>query len=181
MKLDRLRIPVQHKRGSEQEPFEALYERLSPQIDRTLWSQRIRGLDIEEVRSFMVEQLWKAWETFDPSKGDEHLTVEKYWWRLWQNKKSKILRDLAAGIRAGDKDRVFEPDDPDLSPFRFIPDESLAPIPPCPVDTDDHRYVWQMLALGYTAVEIRRVAGWTRTDYDEVMADLRQAASTTGM
>lgn len=71
-------------------PFEWLARDMLEKIERQKLHHRqsLPGLTPDEVRAEMLEALWRAWQTYSASTG---VPIEKYFWRVWINRKSDLI------------------------------------------------------------------------------------------
>jgi hypothetical protein len=129
------------------------------EIHRLSYTQRVPGLDPEDVEEELTVALWRACTSYDPDSG---ATLGQWWWSLWMNRKA----DLIDGYFR--KKRLHPaPMDPEevvglvdaLSPLLRTGD---LPIPHCPCEGTTERRVWVLLALGYPGQEVRKVLSISR-------------------
>lgn len=175
-------------------PFSTFLDKLDKEISKTAARQYIPGYTPEEIKAEMVECLWKAYTTYDRSK---NIKLEQYWWAIWMNRKSNILKASYAAMRdvrltLHVDPRAFSQDFPGegdegwwmrLSQEleRNLPDESMFIIPECPSDEVLHKQVWVLLATGYTPSDVMRYTAISKKQYYEVTRDLRVAWEEAGL
>jgi hypothetical protein len=117
-------------------------------------SQRVPGLDYDDVVSEMTICLWRACDTYKSGTGT---TFGAYWWSLWLNRRS----DIASAYYAHKRIHPLLSDEP-LSEGSYTQDHRPDP----PVGASDvDRLVWDMLAEGETATDTMDLLGMSRRSY----------------
>lgn len=141
--------------------FEEAYERFSREIRRLSYSQYVPGMEQDDVESEMLIVLWKAVQSHDPEKGP----LGTLWWSMWCNRR----RDLIEAYHA-------------LKRIHGIPVETLPePIHHEPVSVPVPAFVsgygltvWQALAQGDTATEVKADLGLSNRAYYNLIGDWRR-------
>lgn len=142
--------------------FSEVYRRYSDDIAITALSQRVPGLDYDDVVSEMTGCLWKAWLTWKPG----HAGFGSYWWSLWLNRRSDITE---AAYRLKRPKTVALGDE--LFPeSRYLLD--LVPDPPAQC-TRQQRLVWMLLASGEPVNEVMRITGLSKRGYYDLIRSWR--------
>jgi DNA-directed RNA polymerase specialized sigma24 family protein len=162
-----------------EDEFNDLVEAWEPKLDTHARSQRVPGLDRDEVKAEMLECLWRAVVTFDEAQG---VTLEPYWWRIWINRKGDLIaRHFAtkrrAAVISGDMTWVAELAD-DLYPLLRdmagrTSAESLQKAPECPLSDSMTKKVWTLLAAGFQAQEVRVMLELSLRRYYRIIHALR--------
>lgn len=165
--------------------FKQAYERVCNELDAMVYNEskrRLFWMEPDEIKNWMLSELWIACLNFDPSKGDARLTVLKYWSVLWRNRRIKLMQEYYTA-----KNQMVAQAVPWDAPAAFvesnwIPMEELfaAPAhdhaPPCPVRGRTEVKVWRLLHHGYTQTEIQRELELSRKTLESIMASFRNAA-----
>lgn len=139
--------------------FDTAWATYEGQIRRTSLTQRVPGLDPDDVASEMAICLWRATKTYTPGA----TPFGSYWWSLWLNRRSDIA-DAHYALK-----RVHG------IPTEHLPEhtyeDALFPMPP----TRDALgiAVWGALAGGDTAKEVQDDHGLTRRRYYDIIARWR--------
>lgn len=153
--------------------FAEAYEAYAQDIRTSALSQKVPGLDYDDVVSEMSICLWVATETY---KAGSRTSFGSYWWSLWLNRRS----DIAGAYHAGKRVHPILTDEPLVEGSYVAPE---APEPPTGACAQD-RVVWELLAAGDTATEVIADVELTRRRYygivggwrnDEVRKSLRGA------
>lgn len=142
--------------------FSDVYRRYSDDIRVTALSQRVPGLDYDDVVSEMTACLWKAWTTFDPHKGT---TFGAYWWSTWLNRRTNIT---VAAYRQKRPKTVLAGEY--IPEGRYLMD--LLPHPPSG-STRKARKVWVLLAAGMKPSEVMEEVGMSRRTYYDLIRSWR--------
>lgn len=139
--------------------FDTAWPAYEQQIRRLSVTQRVPGLDPDDVASEMAICLWKATNTYRAGTGP----FGTYWWSLWLNRRS----DIAAAHHAIKRVHGIPTD---VLPERAY-QQVLFPMPP----TKDPlgRAVWGALAGGDTPKEVQRDHDLTRRRYYEIIRQWR--------
>jgi hypothetical protein len=153
------------KRPYRKPVFNQKLKEMEQDIRKTAYRrQALQWMQPEEIYNWMVYELWRACDTFDPSKGDANLTVEKYWWKCWMNRRSKLNRDWRRGsvtindhavhYEAYSESGLYENQGVLLEMEVIARRSAAVPTPPCPIPGSLESRVWKMLAHGFTQVEV---------------------------
>lgn len=129
----------------------ALYRR---DIRVSALSQKVPGLDYDDVVSEMDICLWRACETYKKGTGT---SFGSYWWSLWLNRRS----DIAQAYYANKRVHPVLSDEPLVEGSYVHPD---APKPPAGSSATD-RLVWDLLAAGETATDTMDLIGVSRRKF----------------
>jgi hypothetical protein len=117
-------------------------------------SQRVPGLDYDDVVSEMTICLWRACETYKSGTGTR---FGSYWWSLWLNRRS----DIAHAYYAAKRVHPVLSDEP-LVEGSYV--TQMAPEAPQGA-SDADRMVWDLLASGETATDTMELLGMSRRRY----------------
>lgn len=139
----------------KRETLQSLFGRLRSEIAVTARGQRVPGLTVSEVEAEMWECLWRAHETFNKKSG---LTVEQYWWAIWQNRKINLIAYHFRQKR--DRSREVLTD-----PVVLMDSETMMALHPLvtiddvliPLSEDEDPmavHVWRLLATGSTRMDV---------------------------
>lgn len=133
------------------------------------WKTRVPGLDAEDVAQEMRIAYLLAWRSFDERLG---LRFEQYAWAVWMNRRGKLFRAFFTDKRAADAKAVSYTLE-ELEAFcpLFVPSE-LAEEPP-PSFQPLARWVWRMLAYGYTRAEIMEALSISKRKYYAIIESFR--------
>lgn len=118
----------------------------------------------------MIECLWKARVTYAPSEG---LSLEAYWWSVWINRKTDIIRYSYRRKREFGKEQlvsdewILENVDAEAAVGLTFLDITDCPAPP----TDDwlERQVWFLLSVGAATKEILALCHINVNRYHEIV------------
>lgn len=140
--------------------FSEVHRKYADDIAITALSQRVPGLDYDDVVSEMLMCLWRAWKTFKHDKG----AFGPYWWSLWLNRRS----DITAAANRIKRPRHVLVDEPILEDSYT---QQLTPQPP----TDDPReqLVWHLLAVGEPVKNVIEEIGLSRRTYYDLIRSWR--------
>lgn len=136
------------KRGMDFQEAHALFKR---DIKVSALSQKVPGLDYDDIVSEMTICLWRATETYKPGTGT---SFGAYWWSLWLNRRS----DIAQSYHAAKRVHPVLSDEP-LVEGSYTHRE--APKPPAGA-SDIDRLCWDLLAAGETATDTMDLIGVSR-------------------
>lgn len=142
--------------------FEEAYERYSDDIRVAALSQRVPGLDYDDIVQEMLVCLSKAVDTWDPKKGG----FAPYWWSLWLNRRSD-LTDTANRLKR-----------PRHVLAGTVRDTSYTTVmwPEPPQDADHNAsMVWYLLASGERVKEVIEQVGLSRRAYYDLISSWRTA------
>ena len=147
--------------------FPTAYARYAAEVARLSRTQRVPGLDAEDVENEMLIVLWKAVDSYVPAKGG----FGPYWWSLWLNRRHDIASAYFAVKRIH----------PILT--ESVPDagygERLFPLPP---DTDaTGARIWGSLARGDTPKEVQEDTGVSRRRYYDYLRQWRTKEVRDGL
>lgn len=126
--------------------FEKVYAKYAPEISLLAKSQRVPGLDPEDIASEMTVALWKATTSYQPDSG---LSFGQWWWSLWLNRRSDLSEAFYASKRIHPT-----PMDPQAARDALEAEDRVVVLPPCPSDDVLDNVIWRMLAQGSTATEV---------------------------
>jgi len=140
--------------------FDVVYDRHRGEIDLLSHTQRVPGLDPDDVASEMLVVLWKASQTYRPGA----TSFGTYWWSLWLNRRS----DLAGSYYARKRVHAISTDQvPDSAYYDRV--EPEAPVPTTAVG----RLIWKLLAAGEPGTEIRSLTDTSRRRYYDTIQEWR--------
>lgn len=139
--------------------FSEVYERYSSDIRITALSQRVPGLDHDDIVSEMEACLWKAWLTYTPSP----TSFGSYWWSIWLNRRND-LTTLA--------NRLKRPRHVLVSDVSILGEQPYAmqhwPEPPRGT-TELERRVWDLLASGEPRSVVLEETGVSKRRYYDII------------
>lgn len=125
------------------------------------------GMDTDDIFAEMIECLWRAHCSFRISSG---ISIERYWWSIWMNRKADLVRRNTAMKRDCSNetlvDDVFEEHHP------LTPEPVVVPAPT--FDSVSVR-VWSMLADGYGPKEVMARCGISQRRFYEIVRQWRTA------
>ena len=140
--------------------FSEVYEEYLPDIKVIALGQRVPGLDHDDVVAEMATCLWKAWGTWDDTKG----AFGSYWWSVWLNRRSDLTQ---AAFR-------------DKRPRLVLTDEvrgtgyTMGGWPEAPEGSDlVAQNVWNLLASGEPVKEVIHRTGVSRRRYYDLIRSWR--------
>lgn len=142
--------------------FTDVYDSYKHDIKVSALSQRVPGLDYDDVVSEMTICLWKAAESYKPGK----TSFGAYWWSLWLNRKATIARDYHAKKRITYPVLTDEPLVEDTYTMERVPE------PPKDSNAQD-RLVWDLLASGENARDTMDLAQVSRRGYYDTLGRWR--------
>src|SRR5574343_1155103 len=134
--------------------FAAEYARRKNEIDRLAHTQRVPGLDRDEVRAELLQALWRAFQAYDPGKGT---TLGQLWWAVWMNRKVDLIAAFFAAKSPGPYTTTTDADFWTEVLDTMHPFIDLADL--CPSTDRTERAVWALLCQGFTGIEVRSVLG----------------------
>lgn len=140
------------------------------EISRLSRTQRVPGLEPEDVANEMLSVLWKAATTYQPDRG----AFGVYWWSSWLNRRNDLLSAFSARKR------------PPVVPVANVPEVPGPEYHPFPMPPEGTgilaQEVWGAIAYGETTTQIRRDLELSKRRYysiikswhtDEVRRDLK--------
>ena len=133
--------------------FDEVYEKFAEDIKVTALSQRVPGLDYDDVVSEMSACLWIAWN----KDKQPDMPFGKFWWSLWLNRKADLIRSSHRMKRPQNVIHVWSHELMDQNYLHEL-------IPSCS-GTRLQQNVWKMLAVGYTPTEVQTCLGISRRTY----------------
>lgn len=139
--------------------FSEVYEKFESDIRVTALSQRVPGLDYDDIVSEMVACLWKAWATFKEGT----VRFAAYWWSIWLNRRS----DLTAQANAFKRPKQVL-----LSDLTILPQHgySMARWPDPPAGTTElEQRVWDLLASGEPRSVVLEETGMSKRRYYDII------------
>lgn len=157
--------------------FDEFYVQMLPRIEAHTRTQRVIGMDADDVRQELLITLWQAWFTWDP---DESSTLQQHFWALWLQRKADLIRYHLAMKRDARKDATVT--------FEAHEWEALLPIvtwedlyeegrvPACPEHEQLACSMWQLLARGSTAREVMQHLGISKRTYYRIIEGWRTPA-----
>jgi hypothetical protein len=130
--------------------FDSTLEQMRPEILKI--AKRRQGLwfmETEDVYQWLVHELWRACQTFDPDKGDRNLTIKKYWWACWLNRRKKLLRQYYT-----QREQLYQiaMQGPQIEEDTVLVMDLL--IPTCPHPGMLEQRVWRLIGMGYRPADI---------------------------
>lgn len=130
--------------------FEEVYPGFRDDIATTALSQRIPGMDYDDIVQEMTACLWKAVQTWQDGAG---ASLGAYWWSLWLNRRSDLTDAATARKRAR------------LVPVPFPLDSTYVdrhlPAPPQGSEALDV-LIWTLLAHGDPPGAVKALVGVRR-------------------
>lgn len=139
------------RRGMDFQEAHALFKH---DIKVSALSQKVPGLDYDDVVSEMTICLWRATETYKAGTGT---SFGAYWWSLWLNRRS----DIAQAYHAAKRVHPVLSDEP-LAEGTY----NMSVKPQAPAGASDvDRLVWDLLAAGETATDTMELTGISRRRY----------------
>lgn len=142
--------------------FGEAYDAYKQDIRVSALSQKVPGLDYDDVVSEMLICLWKATETYKTGTGT---SFGAYWWSLWLNRRS----DIASSWHATKRIHPVLSDEP-LVEGQY--EDRPMVNPPGEVSAQD-RMVWDLLATGASAADTMRAMSISRRRYYSTVRDWR--------
>lgn len=143
--------------------FSEVYEKYEPDIRVAALSQRVPGLDYDDVMAEMVGCLWKAWQTYTPGP----TTFGSYWWSVWLNRRN----DLTALAN-----RMKRPKHVLISDVSILGQQSyeMSQWPEPPAGTAElERRVWDLLASGEPRSVVLEETGMSKRRYYDIIRGWR--------
>lgn len=136
--------------------FRQLWDRHGPEVRRIAYSgsQRVPGMDADDVFAEMAYCFWIARKTYSKSVG---IPLMSYWWQVWVNRKNDLIRFAYRKQRDSrltitvDDEWFIDHFDSNLQFHSAIPQAVNSLTPQHVVE----RRIWNMLAIGHTAKEIQ--------------------------
>lgn len=126
--------------------FEEVYARYVPEIRLLSKTQRVPGLDPDDVASEMTVALWKASTTYQEGST---LSFGQWWWSVWLNRRS----DLSEAFYAAKRVHAVPVDQTHWKGY-LDKEDVVTVLPPCPSDAVLDQIIWRMLAEGAPATEV---------------------------
>lgn len=142
--------------GDKVGDFRQCHVQLALRMERQCKTQRIPGMNSDEVYAEMLYTLWKAWETYDSEVGT---SVEQWWWVLWVRRKSDLIESFFAHKRR--MEVLVENEGLELLADAVIavPGPEEMHVVECPRHEGILTRLWHLLADGFTGVEVRKLLG----------------------
>lgn len=138
--------------------FDPAFQTYRHEIGYLAYTQRVPGMDPDDIGAEMATCLWRAWQTYTPGSGD----FGTYWWSCWLNRR----RDLWAAAVAIKRPVLIPVEDKYLD----TPVYDVAGIlPPPPGTTDLGHVIWGLIARGETVVRIRQTLRISRRTYYDTL------------
>lgn len=152
------------------------------ELARLSYTQKVPGLEREDVHQELVATLWKAWTTYTPESGT---TLGQWWWVVWIRRKADLIEAFFAR-----KNRFTTAPftDDHLESLAVQIGDSMEPLVSvsdlCPSDEPTAVALWVLLAAGFTNVEIRNLLGISVRRFYSIVdtwrtAEVRAALSCT--
>lgn len=134
-------------------------------------SQRLPGMDYDDVVSEMLHCLWKCHQTWDEELNP---SFKNYWWRVWSNRRANILRDASRRIQPIYTD--------DYSSLEDLTAYDLEVLPEPPVgSSEQERALWFLIASGYQRKDIFALLRMSEWKYRNAMRKWRSHAVSLGV
>jgi len=141
--------------------FKAIAQRLS--------IRDLSFMDEEDIYNWLLFELWQACRTYDARRGDSNLTLMKYWWACWRNRKAKLIKQTYSHRYRFNAEAIMLDEDAGTGSHDVH-------IPPCPVKGYLEGLIWRMLGQDMTVDEILWDLDIDMEVFDSVLASFRNAA-----
>jgi hypothetical protein len=151
--------------------FQEALARMDKRIRVACQRDRLPGLLPSEVRSEMLECLWRAAQTYEQDKND---SFDAWYFLLWNQHKARHLRSFFAQKRAQGHEVLTNFEMEAFHPLIEGPEASDS-TPPSFVAGVVQRRVWAMLAAGYKPSEVRSMLNLSLRRYYGIIHEWRSA------
>ena len=150
--------------------FAEAHQQFKSQIRAVARSQRVPGLDYDDIVSEMLVCLWRAVTSW---REDQGTGFASYWWTLWCRRKATLVKAyyrIKRPITITVEDEVLD--------TAWCPQD--IPLPPRGT-TDEEALVWMLVASGEPVKDILEAMGMSRRRYYEVIRSWRTEKVRTGL
>lgn len=136
------------------------YARFKDDIEHSAGKQFIPGMERGEIVTEMLVCLWKASNTWRPSKGP----FANYWWSVWLNRKYDLtkMHDRHHGRTEYTDDHAL------LEALCGPSSDRVGPAAPDGADAHE-RAVWNLLASGEQVNQAIQLAGISKRRYYQII------------
>lgn len=146
--------------------FEARYKERYQEIRKLSYTQYVPGMDPDDVASELTIALWKAHLTYNATSG---CTFGQWWWAVWKNRKRDLFDAYHARVEQVPMARGTVIQMIDANPTQSVE------APDCPLEAPLVVRIWELLADGYTGVEIREMINVSIRQFYNVITTLQTA------
>lgn len=134
--------------------FMEQYAERRSELARLARTQRVPGMEQDDVHAELSLCLWRACQTYDPAS---NVKLGQWWWAIWMNRKANLIEAYFRLRRVHPTpmtpDKVVDLVDA-LSPALTHKDMR---VPHCPSLDQIERSVWLLLSLGYQRTQVQRM------------------------